>query len=388
MASSALLLGARMLDQVQNVGQIGELVQGHVHQREQIHWVRRAYQLDCQSIRLDVFDHAKDEIRSHHDTYMGRIDTLLLVLALIWPFALNTIQFSDPFVPHLAEDCEDCIEVEHTSLIVSWIVLLGGILILPFWGILMLIRCKLKLDRWLEYSLARLNHARRDMNIVPAPKPQVHGSSQQEHDDFKDDTKDIVSTLVKLVSECQEYLALIWTEECGWLVHTATSLLWVSATAALLLTALSMWIFLVNKGGMHPHCARLFAVIVLVGVAVPLIYVLWQRSWDELEPPAGLGEELSLARSVASAKGFEGREERIKHVANLRKSRYHSSVGFIDECDQCAHSHSRSPSSSDADLRISSPNVSEHGQPRKGWLCARRQPSEKQTLLSPLVEKL
>ena len=106
-----------VLDQVQNVGQVVEIGQSHVHQKEQarvsnkkrcvnsrksflgtriaptpvgrsfgsaqVRWARRAYQLESQSVRLDVFDHVKEEIRSHHDTYMGRIDVLLLVLALL-----------------------------------------------------------------------------------------------------------------------------------------------------------------------------------------------------------------------------------------------------------------------------------------------------------------
>ncbi|CAJ1438952.1 unnamed protein product [Effrenium voratum] len=184
--SAALRLGAigAFLDQVQNVGQMVEIGQSHVHQQEQIRWARRAYQLESQSVRLDVFDHVKEEIRSHHDTYMGRIDALLLVLALVWPFGLNTIQFSDPFVPQTEMECEDCIEVQYTWLVGAWIMLLGMILILPFWGILMLIRCKLKLDRWLEYSLARLNQARRGMNIAP-PKEEER-DEEEEHDDTKE----------------------------------------------------------------------------------------------------------------------------------------------------------------------------------------------------------
>eukprot|EP00931_Biecheleriopsis_adriatica_P064477 TRINITY_DN3924_c0_g2_i1.p1 TRINITY_DN3924_c0_g2~~TRINITY_DN3924_c0_g2_i1.p1 ORF type:complete len:386 (-),score=51.86 TRINITY_DN3924_c0_g2_i1:56-1213(-) len=383
MASTALYLGASLLDQVQNVGQIGELVQGQVHQKEQIRWTRRAYQLDCQSIRLDVFDHAKDEIRSHHDTYMSRIDTLLLVLALIWPFALNTIQFSDPFVPQTAEECDDCIEVRHEWLVLAWIILLGVILILPFWGILMLIRCKLKLDRWLEYSLARLNHARREMNIVPAPKSQMQKVGGPELDEANDDTKAVVSNLVDIVSECQEYLALIWTEECGWLVHASTSLLWVSAAAALMLTALSMWIYLVNKGGEHPRCAHIFAFIVLVGMTVPLIYVMWQRAWDRLEPPSGHGEELSLAQSVRSAKSFAVREERLRKAASLRKSASLRSNSPLCATDFSGRSSRTLSSGSDhvENMQGFSPNFPEPEKSRWSRFCA----SRRSALSAPLM---
>mmetsp|Transcript_30356 Transcript_30356/g.56917 ORF Transcript_30356/g.56917 Transcript_30356/m.56917 type:complete len:360 (+) Transcript_30356:123-1202(+) len=288
----------QILDQVQNVGQVMEIAQSAVYQKEQVRWSRRAYQLESQSVRLDVFDHVKEEIRSHHDTYMGRIDALLLVLALIWPFALNAIQFSDPFIPQTEMECEDCIEVQHKSLVMIWMTLMGAILILPFWGILMLIRCKLKLDSWLEYSLARLSHARRGMNIAPQTRPSPHSKERPESeadDDEHDDTKEIVCKLVNMVAECQEFLGIMWTEECGWLVHASTSLLWISAGAALLLTALSVWIFMMNKGGSHAMFGNWFALIVGLGILVPLIYVL-SRPWDELGPSDGT----SLAAAVSN----------------------------------------------------------------------------------------
>ena len=145
----------------------------------------------------------------------------------IWPFALNAIQFSDPFIPQTEFQCAHCIEVKHKWIVFLWMTLLGAILVLPFWGILMLIRCRLKLDAWLEYSLARLSQARRGMKITPQTKM---GSTRNEDDeDDHDDTKDIVCRLVNMVAECQEYLGLMWTEECSWLVHTSTSLLWISA---------------------------------------------------------------------------------------------------------------------------------------------------------------
>ena len=44
-----------------------------------------------------------------------------MVLALIWPFALNTIQFSDPFVPESEADCPECVEAKHTWLVGLWV---------------------------------------------------------------------------------------------------------------------------------------------------------------------------------------------------------------------------------------------------------------------------
>jgi len=297
MATSTVL---GLLDQVQNAGQVLEIAQSHVHQKEQVRWCRRAYQLESQSVRLDVFDHVKEEIRSHHDTYMGRIDALLLVLALIWPFALNTIQFSDPFIPKTEMECEDCVEVQHKWLVFIWMTLLGAILILPFWGILMLIRCKLKLDSWFEWSLARLSHARRGMNIAPQARSRSRlevseRADSEVDDDEHDDTKEIVCKLVNMVAECQELLGIMWTDECGWLVHTSTSLLWISSAAALLLTALSVWIFMMNKGGSHSLFGNWFALIVGLGMLIPMVYLVSRFSMDTPGPP-----DTSLAEAVSN----------------------------------------------------------------------------------------
>merc|ERR1719188_1365183 len=92
------------------VGQALELWRAQQHHEVDMKYNMINLHQDMQNLRLDALDHAKEEIRSHYDTYVGRIDTLLLVLALIFPFALNVIQFSDPFVPATEETCPDCIE--------------------------------------------------------------------------------------------------------------------------------------------------------------------------------------------------------------------------------------------------------------------------------------
>lgn len=290
---AAIRLGAKVLDQVQNVGQVAELCQSHVHQREQVYWTKRAYHIDSQSIRLDALDHAKEEIRSHYDTYVGQIDTMLLVLALIWPFALNTIQFSDAFIPGQQPESEcfegECIETVHPPLLGAWIGLTAIILILPFWGILMLIRCKMKLDNWLEYSLSRLRRERK--RVVRVSQPHLHSEggeppegtmwswdpereAEMSHDD---ETEQLVFRLVNVVMKMQEYLAEIWKGECAWLVHASTMLLWMSAVAALLLTSLSLWIFLKDKGGTHAACSPYFLGLILLSIIAPGLYIFAQN---------------------------------------------------------------------------------------------------------------
>lgn len=292
MSFSACSLLVKLLDQTQNALQLLEIGQSHAHQREQVTWTRRGHHLDAQSLRLDALDHAKEEIRSHYDTYAGRIDTLLLTLALIWPFALALIQFSDPFVPDTELECPECVQGQWPWIIGIWVGLMGVVLILPFWGILMVIRCKIALDKWLEKCLRGLNQERRDFVIVPPARPSPTAShawtwttpllrARGKTTDLPQDdeaTDKMVNRIVNVVLQYQEDLARIWLSECGWLVHTSTMLLWMSVVAALLLTSISMWIFLANKGGAHAYYSTHFAVFIFGGgCVVPAIYIAHQK---------------------------------------------------------------------------------------------------------------
>lgn len=249
-------------------------------------WAKKDYEMGAQSLMLDALDHSKEEIRSHYSTYVNRLNTPLLVLCLIWPLALNTIQFSDPFVPGIEDNdpahCPDCIENAYAWIIEWWVYLLATVLTLPFWGILMLIRCKLKLDSWLEYSLAGLSRERR----------RIVKEAQAEQAAPKNDAERMVAQLVTVVLEYQDYLARIWTAECGWLVHASTMILWMSALGSLLLTALSEAIFLRDKGGFHTTCSPYFVAFIIFGVIVPGVYVAYQRLFAApVLIPEGLHQE-------------------------------------------------------------------------------------------------
>eukprot|EP00747_Dinoflagellata_sp_TGD_P165326 gnl/TRDRNA2_/TRDRNA2_186448_c0_seq1.p1 gnl/TRDRNA2_/TRDRNA2_186448_c0~~gnl/TRDRNA2_/TRDRNA2_186448_c0_seq1.p1 ORF type:complete len:357 (+),score=33.96 gnl/TRDRNA2_/TRDRNA2_186448_c0_seq1:206-1276(+) len=314
--SLPLRLLMSIADQIQNIGQLVEICQNHVYHEECCSMHHRSIQMDAQSLRLDVLDHAKEEIRSHYDSYMRRSETVLLVTALLWPFALSFIQFSDPFIPATQKACPDCIEVHYQWLVGIWIALMGIVLVLPFWGILMLIRYQQKLAGWLEYSLGRLNRERQKMAIVKAPPPEpplrtsisrsfsslslsnLECDHEKEDDEEEDNTEQLVCRLVNIVTECQECLAKMWTAECGWLIKAATRTLWISSYAGLLIAALSVWIFLVNSGGVHAILSGYFSAVIVLGCVGPLIYVMHQRINNRVEPPApGEFEDMVMARS-------------------------------------------------------------------------------------------
>lgn len=333
-----LSLTCKLLDQAQNIGQIAQIGQSQAHQQEQIRWVRRSHRLQAQSLRLDALDHAKEEIRSHYDTYAGRLDTLLLALALIWPFALNTIQFSDRFVPDNEIECPDCVQGEHPWLIGVWVMLVGTVLILPFWGILMLIRCKLKLDWWLEQCLKDLNRERRAF-VIGLPPPAMPESSlvatlrktlssprlgrrdkklEEREDAEETETTHFVLHVLGTVLGYQEKLSKIWISECGWLVHTATMLLWMSAVAALLLTSTSMWILLVNTGGAHAYYSKYFAALILGGgCAAPAVYIGRQKYFDREDDDIGGSHGCGLCSDPVTAHARRTSLSSISHSSSI-----------------------------------------------------------------------
>jgi len=278
-----------------NLGQFVEIGQGHAHQREQIRWTRRAYILDTQTLRLDLLSAAKDEIRAHYDTYVGRLDTLLVVDALLWPFALASLQFAQEFVPQAAEDCPTCVEAENPWMVWLWVWIVGMILVLPFWSILMIIRCKLKLDGWLEFSLANLNQERR-MTVAGSPAELLPDKDAGEA--MHQEMEQVVSHLGGFIVEYQDHFARVWSVECKGLVDTATALLWLSAVNAIALTALMIWIWMVNRPGEQTAAPYIFAMVIFVGFSVPAIYIVsrrCRRTWE------GAGWDISMA--VPSTRG-------------------------------------------------------------------------------------
>ncbi|CAK0833836.1 unnamed protein product [Prorocentrum cordatum] len=252
------------------IGQALEFKMSQAHHEMDCRYSRINLHQDMQSLRLDALDHGKEEIRENYDMYVGRIESLLLVLALIWPFALSTIQFSDPFIPVVdSGDCPDgdCpIEEDFKILVHIWVCLIALVLVLPFWGILCLIRVKLTLDAWLEESLAGLKEDRKA--IVKAMKDPIPDTVPQKADE-------VVQRLVDRVSKCQDKLSDIWSRECSRPVHLANILLWISAYMALCLSAISVWIFLWNKGGTYRIASIILGTAVFViGCFAPLAYYL------------------------------------------------------------------------------------------------------------------
>jgi len=261
-----------------NLGQFVEIGQGQAFQREQMQWARRAYCLDSRALRIDLLNAVKEDVRDHHQTYASRIDTLLLVHTLLLTFALATLQYSDQFVP--VSGCVECEENQHPWLVTCWVYSVSGILILPFWGIVMLIWSKLQLDHWLENSIGRLNvELRLSLSADFSNVETANGSSQdRDGSQLLERVEGAVTRLGAFVVEHQESFKRVWNKECRFMISAATVFLWVSCILAILITSGMFWLFLQNHmEGQHRHASSHFALCTISGLLAPAGYGIWFR---------------------------------------------------------------------------------------------------------------
>lgn len=260
---------------------IGEIAQDAVYQHEQMRWSRRNYALDVQALKIDLLGAARDDVRGTYDTYIERHTTMLLLNGLVLPFALNCLQFSSSFLPHTRQMCEDkdegygddrCIEVQHPWMVTIWSYFVGMELIMPFWSILMLLRCKVWLDTWLQASLDHLQEMRR--NIIS--RSNENGPSVPTTETIKQQ-EGLIARVGEFIVDYQDKFASLWNVRCAPLVWFSTMLLWASAYGAIVLCGYMFWIFLVNRRG-RQHTAHVhFAVLISIGLLMPIIFGVEQR---------------------------------------------------------------------------------------------------------------
>jgi len=274
MQAGAAVMGA--VGHLANMGQIVEMGQSHVYQKEQISWARRAYRLDKHAMRIDLLSAAKEDIRDHYETFASRIDTMLLVHTLLFTFALATLQFSDQFVLKTKSECPHCLEVRFHWLEYIWVFLIGVMLIFPFWSMVSTVWCKLQLDNWLEKNVATLNHQfrstlrGRSLHSAVAPLPRsmpVEAEADEAEQQYIDE-------LAQFVVLYQWEFNQLWNAECSFLIRTSTRLLWISSTVAVLLTAMTFGLWLANRPGQDMAVVGIFIAIVLGGIFVPATYAM------------------------------------------------------------------------------------------------------------------
>lgn len=273
------MLGA--VGHIANLGSIGSLGVAHAYQKAQMKWAHRAYCLDSRNLRIDLLNAVKEDARDHHQTYANRIDTLLLVHTLLFTFAMGTLQLSDSFLP--SNQCVDCEEDLHPWFVTAWVLSVAGILILPFWSIIMLIWSKLQLDQWLETSLGRLNLELRSSlsqhNYGEEIESETSSSTGLTDDSAGQElllkVEHAVNRLSSFVVEHQESFKEVWNKECRAMIAAATIFLFAASALAIAITAFMFWLFLKNHmEASHKSAATHFAVCTVSGLLAPVVYAL------------------------------------------------------------------------------------------------------------------
>eukprot|EP00434_Breviolum_minutum_P028211 symbB.v1.2.024957.t1/scaffold2364.1/size162346/4 len=260
----SLVAGATLLNGIghlANLGQFVEIGQGQAFQREQMQWARRAYYF---ILRCGPKTSTKD---------WKTKDTLLVVHTLLLTFALATLQYSDQFVP--VSGCVECEENEHPWLVTCWVYAVSGILILPFWGIV------LQLGFCFGDAESSIHGANLMSNSLSADINTESCGADREGSQLLERVEGAVTRLSSFVVEHQESFKRVWNQECRFMISAATVFLWVSCVLAILITAGMFWLFLQNHmAGQHRHAATHFALCTLgtvCGLMMPLFYGLWFR---------------------------------------------------------------------------------------------------------------
>jgi hypothetical protein len=378
----ALGAAATALGAMSDVGGLMVVAQNYKHQQENVRWIRRNYVLDTHALRLDLLSNAKDEIRVHYDTYVGRLDTLVLVNALLLPFGLASLQFTDFFIPTTSkmgedecgedDECDQWVESRHPWMVTFWTYRVGLTLFMPAWSIVLLIRCRTKLDSWLKSSLDHLSTERRlqvqgfctgsqagsfTHSMVAPTESRRPDAENKASEEIHREMHDVVARLGHFIVSYQDQFFRVWNNECGWMVRLSITLLFIAAVSALALTSLMFWMWVYNQatspGGDNFHGAStLFCVVIGFGLVCPVIYLCINPSravneekkfWDkpdkavDREPDPMQSDEFAsvlsaeiLAQNPEPTHAFE-RLEDTAHAPALPSTSSHDTTGAAIE---------------------------------------------------------
>lgn len=290
------LLGA--LQHFASLGQFGKVGQGHAHQKEQLRWAIRDYMLDSQALRIDLLRCARCDVRSTFDTNREQLDTLLFLNALLFAFALGTMQMSDNFIPGLGcleahpNDHEYCVEMKYMWLQTIWVYLIGLDLFFPFWSILLLFSCRYKLEIWLSETLDELQKLRKDIILSDVSETDVAWTAEAE-EQFIVEQKRVMENLGSFMRDHQDHNCYDFAPQ----LSLAKSFLYSSAAVAIVLTTFMMWIFLVGSDIMYRFDSTHFLYLSVLGLGVPCLYVCCSHLIWKDSPRRGLDEGPALRTS-------------------------------------------------------------------------------------------
>lgn len=289
-----MLLGA--LGHAANVASLMSVGQEAAHHREQLVWSRRSYALDAIGMKVGLLKAARDEVRGTYDTYVDRLDTLLLLNGILMPFAMNVLQFCDVFLmkTEFDDDCDDCMEKHHPWIGYLWAYLVGLVLIFPFWALLIALGCKDALDQWLQNALADLQELRRDFAANNEPEAagaldaarRVSGKAAAAWiskelrlaQEMVCENERVVEKLGEFVVGFQDNFTETWTTRCLPQVFWANRLLWAAVIVCVCMTGQMFGVFLINRKGKQEDESSHFIVLCFAGLGLPVYAMIFWRT--------------------------------------------------------------------------------------------------------------
>lgn len=222
-------------------GQGLDLMQGEMHQTEQVLWTQKQYRLDVFSFTIDILDKTKDEIRDLYDCYSGRIDTLMVLHTLLLTLGFAVMGYNDTMFPR-----NTIMEDQNITLRKAWLVCFASVqatgMIMPLWAIACLVKCRQRLESWLDDSL-------RSLHKQLTTKMQGREALQEERRVADSKTLDVLreknlKEVVGLLSQCHEKFDEMWEDNCKGPYRVASMLLWCNVILAVANAGIQMGVFL------------------------------------------------------------------------------------------------------------------------------------------------
>lgn len=217
------------------------MMQGEMHQIEQVIWTQKQYRLDVFSFTIDILDKTKDEIRDLYDCYSGRIDTLMVLHTLLLTLGFAVMGYNDTMFPR-----NTIMEDQNIALRKAWLICFATVqatgMIMPLWAIVCLVTCRQRLERWLDDSL-------RSLHKQLTAKMEVREALQENQPLADAKTLDMLreknlKEVVGLLSHYLEDFDVMWEDDCKWPYRVASWLLWCNVILAVADAGIQMGVFL------------------------------------------------------------------------------------------------------------------------------------------------
>eukprot|EP00930_Biecheleria_cincta_P074395 TRINITY_DN61607_c0_g1_i1.p1 TRINITY_DN61607_c0_g1~~TRINITY_DN61607_c0_g1_i1.p1 ORF type:complete len:354 (+),score=45.43 TRINITY_DN61607_c0_g1_i1:69-1064(+) len=217
-----------------------EMIQAEAHQEEQSFWAQKQYRLDVFSFTIDILDKTKDEVRDLYDCYSGRIDTLMVLHTLLLTLGFAVMGYNDTMFPR-----NTIMEGQNLALRKIWLVFFATVqatgMIMPLWAIACLVKCRQRLESWLDESLRKLHKQ------LTCKMTEREALQAETHTDVKrlDEMREKNLTgVVALLSSCHEEFDEMWQESCQGPYRVASWLLWCNVILAVADAGIQMGVFL------------------------------------------------------------------------------------------------------------------------------------------------